>query len=66
MQDAKNEQQVAQIVAEYVKDLAPGKWVLGGYWNHYNWGGMLPNKTWIDDVTPKNPAMLKRMDGHMV
>ena len=44
---------------------APGTWILGGDWDHWNWGGVLPDRTWIDSVSPHNPVWLNRLDGHM-
>lgn len=48
-----------------------------GNWNHENWGGLLPDKSWIDKVTPEHPVWIRfifftnimnsssRLDGHM-
>ncbi|KAG5565121.1 hypothetical protein RHGRI_001120 [Rhododendron griersonianum] len=47
------------------EDLKHGSWLLGGGWNNDLWGGEFPMASWIDDVTPHNPAWLSRMDGHM-
>lgn len=52
-------------VREAVTNLKEGSWVLGDGWNNELWGGELPVASWIDDVTPKNPVWLTRMDGHM-
>ena len=43
----------------------PGKWILGGDWDHQQWSGHLPDKTWIDEVSLENPVWLNRSDGHM-
>ncbi|KAI8571586.1 hypothetical protein RHMOL_Rhmol01G0131500 [Rhododendron molle] len=48
-----------------IEDLKHGSWLLGGGWNNDLWGGEFPMASWIDDVTPHNPAWLSRMDGHM-
>jgi hypothetical protein len=29
------------------------------------WGGALPDRTWIDSVTPSHPVWVNRLDGHM-
>src|SRR5206468_462249 len=34
-------------------------------WDHTNWGGELPERSWIDSVTPNNPVWINRLDGHM-
>lgn len=44
----------------------PGEWIMGGDWDHENWPGTpLPRKEWIDSVTPNNPVLVSRLDGHM-
>ncbi|MFQ5747306.1 MAG: amidohydrolase [Gemmatimonadota bacterium] len=42
-----------------------GEWILGGDWDHERWGGELPDRRWIDEVTPANPVFVHRLDGHM-
>jgi predicted amidohydrolase YtcJ len=42
-----------------------GTWITGGDWDHQNWGGELPQRSWIDSVTPDNPVWINRLDGHM-
>jgi predicted amidohydrolase YtcJ len=39
--------------------------VLGGTWDHQNWGGELPHRDWIDAVTQRHPVLVTRLDGHM-
>ncbi len=64
----------ANTPAEFIarlKDFAaerrPGEWILGGDWDHERWpGAPLPRKEWIDSVTPRNPVVVSRLDGHMV
>ena len=43
----------------------PGSWILGGDWDHELWGGDLPDREWIDAVTPGHPVWLHRLDIHM-
>ena len=52
-------------VKSHAQNLNPGDWILGGDWNHENWGGELPHKNWIDSVTHNNPLLIHRLDGHM-
>jgi predicted amidohydrolase YtcJ len=53
-------------VAAFVSERKPGEWVTGGDWDHERWPGTpLPRKDWIDSVTPDNPVLLYRLDGHM-
>lgn len=65
LRDAKTPEIFAQRIGEYAKTLEPGQWVLYGTWDHENWGGELPQRSWIDDVTPNNPVWINRLDGHM-
>jgi len=65
LNDAKTPKEFIQRIADYAKTLKPGTWIIGGNWDHQNWGGKLPNHTWIDSVTKDNPVLVNRMDGHM-
>ena len=39
---------------------------MGGDWDHERWeGAPLPRREWIDSVTPNNPVLVERLDGHM-
>jgi len=56
---------IARIKAHAAK-LAPGEWITGGGWDHERWpGAPLPERSWIDSVTPNNPVFVSRLDGHM-
>jgi predicted amidohydrolase YtcJ len=53
-------------IEEYAKKLPKGEWILSGNWDHTLWDGQpLPERWWIDEVTPNNPVMINRLDGHM-
>jgi predicted amidohydrolase YtcJ len=59
------EEFVARI-AEHVADIPKGEWILGGNWDHTLWAGQtLPDRDWIDAITPDNPVFINRLDGHM-
>jgi predicted amidohydrolase YtcJ len=50
----------------YAAKLRPGEWITGGRWDHERWPGTpLPQRSWIDSVTPNNPVFVNRLDGHM-
>lgn len=52
-------------VAERTRTTPAGEWVLGGRWTTESWADTTqPTKEWIDAVTPDNPVLLSRMDGH--
>jgi predicted amidohydrolase YtcJ len=52
-------------IAEFAEGRAEGEWITGGDWDHTLWGGQLPARDWIDEVTPNNPVWINRLDGHM-
>ena len=55
---------IARIKA-FAATIPAGTWITGGDWDHQNWGGELPQRSWIDSVTPNNPVWINRLDGHM-
>jgi predicted amidohydrolase YtcJ len=66
LRDADSPEAFTRQVKEYVTRLEPGRWVLGGNWDHESWPGTpLPERGWIDSITPLNPVFLTRLDGHM-
>lgn len=52
-------------IESFASKVTGGKWILGGDWDHEAWGGELPEKAWIDSLTPNNPVFISRYDGHM-
>ncbi|HSR49336.1 MAG TPA: amidohydrolase family protein, partial [Acidobacteriota bacterium] len=66
LRDAATPEEFVQRIADYAQELPSGEWILGGDWDHERWGGELPKAEWIDEVTPENPVMINRLDGHMV
>lgn len=65
LRDAKTKDEFIKRIADYAASLPKGAWVTGGDWDHENWGGELPDRSWIDDVTKDNPVWINRLDGHM-
>ena len=65
LRDAKTPQEFAQRISDFAKTVEPGTWILGGDWDHENWGGRLPHRNWIDDFTKDHPVYINRLDGHM-
>ena len=65
LRDVSSKQDFIRRIADYAKTLPSGVWITGGVWNHQNWGGELPEASWIDSVTADNPVWLMRLDGHM-
>ncbi|MBL7849934.1 MAG: amidohydrolase [Cyclobacteriaceae bacterium] len=65
LRDAKTKEEFVQRIADYAKTVPAGTWIMGGDWDNQNWGGELPERTWIDAVTPDHPVWINRLDGHM-
>ena len=65
LRDAKTKEDFVRRIAAYAKTIPARAWILNGDWDHTNWGGALPERSWIDSVTPNNPVWINRLDGHM-
>ena len=65
LRDAKTKEEFVQRIKDFTVSVAPGTWIIGGDWDHENWGGELPSREWIDEFTPNNPVWINRLDGHM-
>lgn len=66
LRDAATPAEFTRRLAAFARTLRPGEWIVGGMWDHENWGGApLPDRAWIDSVTPDNPVFVSRLDGHM-
>jgi predicted amidohydrolase YtcJ len=65
LRDAKSREEFVRRIGEYAKTLPRGAWITNGDWDHTSWGGQLPERAWIDSVTPDNPVWINRLDGHM-
>jgi predicted amidohydrolase YtcJ len=65
LRDAAAPEEFTQRIADFATGIEPGEWILYGTWDHENWGGELPTRDWIDEVTPDNPVWINRLDGHM-
>ena len=66
LRDADSPQEFVRRIKNYAAKAKPGEWILGGNWDHERWAGTpLPDRSWIDSVTPNNPVFVDRLDGHM-
>lgn len=65
LRSADSPEEFARRIGEFAAGLPPGRWILGGDWDHEAWGGELPSREWIDAVTPNNPVFVSRLDLHM-
>jgi predicted amidohydrolase YtcJ len=66
LRDAQTPAEFSRLIGDFADFMTAGEWMLGGTWDHQNWGGELPHRNWIDAVTPRTPVMVARLDGHMV
>lgn len=66
LRPANAKSEFVERVAAFVSERKPGEWIVGGDWDHERWPGTpLPDRSWIDSITPDNPVLLSRLDGHM-
>ena len=55
----------ADTPEEFAKTVPGGAWITGGDWDHQLWGGELPHRAMVDELTPAHPVWVNRLDGHM-
>jgi predicted amidohydrolase YtcJ len=66
LRDADSTEELAKRLGDFARNLPKGEWILGGDWDHERWqGAPLPTRELIDPVTPDNPVLVNRLDGHM-
>jgi len=65
LRDAATPAEFSRRIGEYARKIPKGEWITGGTWDHELWGGMPPTREWIDNLTPDNPVLVSRYDGHM-
>lgn len=65
LRDARTPHEFISRIKAFVATQPEGTWILGGDWDHENWGGELPTRHWIDSITPHHPVFVTRLDGHM-
>ncbi|HEY8197144.1 MAG TPA: amidohydrolase [Gemmatimonadales bacterium] len=66
LRDAASPAEFIGRLKAHAAKLPRGEWILGGDWDHERWPGTpLPERGWIDSVTPNNPVFVNRLDGHM-
>jgi predicted amidohydrolase YtcJ len=65
LRDARTPAEFVQRIKAFAATVPRGTWIMGGDWDHENWGGELPRRDWVDSVTPDHPVWVSRLDGHM-
>jgi predicted amidohydrolase YtcJ len=64
---APSPREVARLVQSRVRDAAPGSWILGRGWDQNLWETKeFPTASVLDEVSPANPVVLIRIDGHVI
>lgn len=66
LRDAADPREFVQRIAAAARALPKGQWLEGGNWDQDRWGGEMPNRSWIDPVTPDTPVAVIRYDLHML
>jgi predicted amidohydrolase YtcJ len=63
-----SKQEILDQVKEAAKTTPPDKWIVGGIgWNNEVWDDpSYPTMQELDAAAPNHPALLPRMDGHMI
>jgi len=65
LRDADTPEEFARRIGEFANTVPEGAWITGGDWDHQLWGGELPHRAMVDELTPENPVWVNRLDGHM-
>ncbi|MGL4554674.1 MAG: amidohydrolase, partial [Gemmataceae bacterium] len=66
LKDAADEAELGRLLAAFDAKLPPGRWMLGGEWDHDRaLAGRLPDAALLDRHVKGRPAFLRRYDGHM-
>jgi predicted amidohydrolase YtcJ len=66
LKDAADEAEFGKRLRDFDAKLPPGRWMLGGNWDHdRTFAGRLPTAALLDTFVPTRPVFLRRYDGHM-
>jgi len=65
LRDADTPEEFVRRIRAFATTREPGTWITGGSWDHERWGGELPDRAWIDSLTPEHPVFVTRLDLHM-
>jgi predicted amidohydrolase YtcJ len=65
--DTRSFDEIVARVGAKVKEAPAGKWVIGRGWDQNKWGDTrFPTHDALSRVSPNNPVVLERIDGHAV
>lgn len=63
--DTRSFDAIVARVADRVKNLPSGRWLIGRGWDQNKWGDTrFPTHDALSHATPNNPVLLERIDGH--
>lgn len=66
LRPAKSTAEFKDRLRQYIAGKGKGEWITGGDWDHEAWEvKYLPTKEMIDDISPDNPVLISRFDGHI-
>ncbi len=66
LKDAADEAEFGKRLRTFDAKLPPGRWMLGGEWDHDRaFAGKLPDAALLDKYVKGRPVFLRRYDGHM-
>ena len=66
LRSAKSKEELRGALFDFIRQQPAGRWIRGGNWDHENWSpATLPTRQLIDSVSPVNPVLVNRLDGHM-
>jgi len=66
LKDARDEAEFGKRLRDFDTRLPPGRWILGGNWDHdRTFAGKLPTAAMLDNYVPDRPVCIRRYDGHM-
>lgn len=65
LRDVTSREAFAERIAAKVAELEKGSWILDGHWDHERFSPPgLPDRSWIDRVSPDHPVCVHRYDLH--
>lgn len=63
----RSSEEILQMVEEKARQLPPGEWIFGRGWDQNLWEDKrFPTAEMLDRVSPANPVVLVRIDGHAI
>jgi len=66
LRNAGSKQEFVKRIKEEAEKLEKGEWITNGNWDHHQFdSNQLPQKEWVDRVTPENPVCVTCKDMHM-